>query len=74
MTEEEAYRVLQVRADAHPRVIQAAHTVLRELALADPSDDAPRRLVQVDRAHLVLRDLGRSAAPRPPGPAVPGRG
>ena len=62
MTEQEAYRVLQVVPDAHPKVIRAAHAVLRELALADPSDDAPRRLAQVDRAHVVLRELGRTDA------------
>lgn len=59
MTEQEAYRVLQVLPGAHPKVIRAAHTVLRELALADPSDDAPRRLVELGRALVVLRDLGR---------------
>lgn len=59
MTEEEAYRVLQVRPEAHPKVIRAAFTVLRELALGDLSDDAPRRLVEVDRARLVLEEAGR---------------
>lgn len=66
MTEREAYRVLQVLPDAHPRVIRAAHAALRELALSDPSDDAPRRLAEVDRAHVVLRGLGRTADPAGP--------
>lgn len=61
MTEEEAYRVLQVRPEAHPKVILAAFTVLRELALRDMSDAAPRRLVEVDRARRVLEDAGRLA-------------
>lgn len=60
MTEQQAYRVLQVLPHAHPRVIRAAHTALRELVLADPADDAPRRLAEVDRAHVVLRGLGRT--------------
>lgn len=59
MTEDEALEVLQVRAEAHPKVIRAAATVLRELALADPGDDAPRRLVRIDRARVVLERAGR---------------
>ena len=59
MTEDEALAVLQVARGAHPKVIRAAHAVLREMALADPSDDAPRRLVEVDRARRVLEDAGR---------------
>lgn len=53
--------MLQVRPEAHPKVIAAAAAVLRELALADESADAPRRLVQIDRARLVLRERGRIA-------------
>lgn len=59
LTEEEAYRVLQVLPGAHPKVVRAAAAVLRELALADPGDDAPRRLVEIDRARLVLERAGR---------------
>lgn len=59
MTEEEAYVVLQVRPEAHPKVIRAAADVLRELALADPGDDAPRRLVEIDRARITLERGGR---------------
>ena len=59
MTEEEAYRVLQVRPEAHPQVIRAAARVLREMALADDGDDAPRRLVEVDRARVTLERAGR---------------
>lgn len=66
MTEREAYRALQVLPHAHPRVIRAAHAALRELVLTDPSDDAPRRLAEIDRAHVVLRGLGRTADPAVP--------
>lgn len=59
MTEEEAYAVLQVVPEAHPKVIRAAASVLRELALTDTGDDAPRRLVEVDRARLTLERAGR---------------
>ncbi|HMM49185.1 MAG TPA: hypothetical protein PKE32_06190 [Miltoncostaeaceae bacterium] len=59
MTEGEACRVLQVRPDAHPKVIAAAAMVLRELALDDPTPGAPRRLAEIDRARLVLRAAGR---------------
>ena len=72
MTEQEAYRVLQVLPTAHPRVIRAAHSALRELVLGDPSDDAPRRLAEVDRAHVVLRDLGRTGTAA--GPRIANRG
>jgi hypothetical protein len=61
VTEEEAYEVLQVRPEAHPKVIRAAAAVLRELALADTSDDAPRRLVAIDRARVTLERAGRLA-------------
>jgi hypothetical protein len=56
---EQAYRVLQVVPDAHPKVVFAAATVLRELALADCGDEAPRRLVMIDRARLILERAGR---------------
>lgn len=63
MTEDEAYAALQVVPGAHPRVVLAAHAVLREMALRDPSDAAPSLLVRVDRARRVLHDAGRLDAP-----------
>ena len=51
--------MLQVRPEAHPKVLRAAAVVLRELALADVGDDAPRRLVEIDRARITLERAGR---------------
>jgi hypothetical protein len=59
LTEREALRVLQLRPEAHPKVIAAVVVVLRELALRDEGDDAPRRLVEIDRARLALERAGR---------------
>jgi curved DNA-binding protein CbpA len=43
-------------------VIEAAFGVLREQALRDPSDAAPRRLAELNAAHRVLSDPEARAA------------
>ena len=52
----EPYRTLQVDPEACPEVIEAAFGVLREQALRDSSDAAPRRLAELNAAHRVLSD------------------
>ncbi len=59
---EEPYRTLQVDPAACPEVIEAAFGVLREQALRDPSDAAPRRLAELNAAHRVLSDPQTRAA------------
>jgi len=49
------YRVLEVHADARPEVIEAAFTVLREIACRDEADGA-RQLVRLTWARRVLLD------------------
>lgn len=49
------YRVLEVHPDARPEVIEAAFTVLREIACADEEDGA-RQLVRITWARRVLLD------------------
>lgn len=56
------YRVLQVDRAACPQVIEAAFGALREMALGDASEDAPRRLAELNRAHRVLVDPAARAA------------
>lgn len=56
------YAVLQVARRASARVIEAAFAVLREEVLAADSDDAPRRLAELNRAHRTLSDPLRRAA------------
>lgn len=56
------YAVLEVAPHARPAVIEAAFVVLREDAMRGDHDDAPRRLVELNRAHVVLSDPGRRAA------------
>ena len=58
----EPYRTLQVDPEACPEVIEAAFGVLREQALRDPSDAAPRRLAELNAAHRVLSDPEARAA------------
>ena len=58
----EPYRTLQVDPEACPEVIDAAFGVLREQALRDPSDAAPRRLAELNAAHRVLTDPAARAA------------
>ena len=57
MTEDEAYRILEVDPAARPEVVRAAFTALRELCLAEDADDAPRRLAELNRAlRIVVRE------------------
>ena len=56
------YRVLQVDPGACPEVIEAAFTVLREMALRSGDDDAPQRLALLMAAHRILSDPARRAA------------
>ncbi|MDX6554092.1 MAG: DnaJ domain [Miltoncostaeaceae bacterium] len=56
------YRTLQVDPEACPAVIDAAFGVLREQALRDPSDGAPRRLAELNAAHRILSDPAARAA------------
>ena len=62
MSERGPYRTLQVDPEACPEVIEAAFGVLREQALRDPSDAAPRRLAELNAAHRVLSDPEARAA------------
>jgi curved DNA-binding protein CbpA len=59
---EDWYSVLEVAPHARPQVIEAAFGALRELAVRDESDAAPRTLVQLNRAHAVLCNPLRRAA------------
>ena len=59
---EDHYAVLQVDRAACREVIDAAFTVLREMAMVGGADDAYQRLVELNRAHHVLSDPGRRAA------------
>lgn len=60
--ERDPYRELQVDREACPEVIAAAFAVLREMALRDDGDDAPRRLARLNAAHRTLGDPLRRAA------------
>ena len=62
MTEEEAYRVLELDPRARPEVVRAAFTALREICLREDGDDAPRRLAELNRA---LRLATERAGARP---------
>ena len=55
-----ACRVLQVDPEACPEVIEAAFQVLREQACRDDSAAGGRRLVDLNRAHRLLRAGGRA--------------
>ena len=59
---DDPYRVLQVDRAACPQVIEAAFGALREIALGDESEDAPRRLAELNRAHRALADPAARAA------------
>lgn len=59
--EPDHYRVLEVHVAARAEVIEAAFVVLRELALSDDSPDGSRRLVELNRAHVVLTNPERRA-------------
>lgn len=63
--DEDHHRTLQVHSEACPEVIDAAFAVLREMVLRDESDDAPRRLAALMRAHRSLIVAARGV---PPGP------
>jgi hypothetical protein len=54
VTEREACRVLQVDPAACPEVVEAAYSVLREIVLRSDADDAPRRLAELNAAHLLI--------------------
>ena len=54
--------MLQVAPHACDRVIAAAFSVLREMALSDEAPDAPRRLAELNRAHRTLSDPALRAA------------
>jgi hypothetical protein len=54
VTEREAFRVLQVDPEACPEVVEAAYAVLREMVLRSDADYAPRRLAELNAAHLVI--------------------
>lgn len=62
MSEPDPYRVLQLHPSACPEVITAAFVVLREMALRDPGEGAPRRLAELTAAHRALSDPDRRAA------------
>lgn len=49
------HRVLEVHPEARPEVIEAAFSVLREIACADEQDGA-RQLVRITWARRVLLD------------------
>ena len=64
--DDDHHRTLQVHPEACPEVIDAAYAALREIVLRDESDDAPRRLAALMRAHRALILAARGV---PPGPS-----
>ncbi len=64
--DDDHHRTLQVHPEACPEVIDAAYAALREMVLRDESDDAPRRLAALMRAHRSLIVAARGV---PPGPS-----
>jgi curved DNA-binding protein CbpA len=56
------YAALEVAPHARPAIIEAAFTVLREVACRDNSPKGTRLLVQINRAHHVLSDPDRRRA------------
>jgi hypothetical protein len=58
------YRVLQVRPEACPEVVEAAFGALREMILRSDADDAPARLAELNLARRMAGE--RAAAERLP--------
>jgi hypothetical protein len=56
------YRVLQVRPDACPEVIEAAFGVLREMILRSDADDAPTRLAELNLARRIVGERAAGGA------------
>lgn len=61
--ERDAYRMLQVRPDAHDAVIRAAYRALAAMYHPDrdPSDSATRRMADLNRAYDLVRSPDRRA-------------